>query len=93
VTVQAPELRIIDDATWTAAQKRKEKSAVGHPIHVHRRPKRLLSGLVRCGCCNSLYIVADGIYILLLADRGGPIADCTLIDSHRVLEAEHFRSR
>ena len=51
-----PELRIIDDATWTAVQARLDLYA-GKPSHQARRPKRLLSGLLRCGCCGGTYIL------------------------------------
>jgi DNA invertase Pin-like site-specific DNA recombinase len=42
-------LRIIDDRTWEAAQSlRKNISSASQ----HRRPKRLLSGLLACGSCG-----------------------------------------
>lgn len=47
-----PELRIIDDLTWNAVQAR--KAALGDkPAAYARRPKRLLSGLIKCGLCGS----------------------------------------
>lgn len=51
IAVAAPELRIIDDETWDAAQSIKSRRAA-FPVHVRRRPKRLLSGLARCGVCG-----------------------------------------
>jgi DNA invertase Pin-like site-specific DNA recombinase len=46
-----PELRILDDALWARVQARNaDLSAL--PAHRARRPKRLLSGLLKCGPCG-----------------------------------------
>ncbi len=50
----SPELRIVDDATWQAAQDRKH-AFKGIPAQQQRRPKHLLSGLLRCACCGGTY--------------------------------------
>ena len=47
-----PRLAIVDRDLFDAAQKRKADRAIGHPSH-HRRPKHLLSGLLRCGACGA----------------------------------------
>ena len=53
-----PELRLIDEETWAKVQAR--RSARGGPqLHHRRRPKRLLSGLLKCGCCEGSYIVVQ----------------------------------
>jgi site-specific DNA recombinase len=49
--VSAPHLRIISDETFQAAQKRKSERAQASP-GIRKRAKRLLSGLLRCGCCG-----------------------------------------
>ena len=49
--VAAPHLRIISDETFRAAQKRKSERAHVNP-GARKRAKRLLSGLLRCGCCG-----------------------------------------
>lgn len=56
ITADLPDLRIVDDATWTAAQSRRATAGGVHLSHA-RRPKRLLSGLLRCGVCGGSYIV------------------------------------
>lgn len=53
-----PELRIIDDALWQQAQARLTHYS-DRPSSQRRRPKRLLSGLLRCGCCGGSYILVQ----------------------------------
>lgn len=51
LVVEVPHLRIIDDATWAKVQAVKASHG-DFPLHVTRRPKKLLSGLLVCGCCG-----------------------------------------
>jgi DNA invertase Pin-like site-specific DNA recombinase len=51
-----PELRIVPEALWEAVSARRARFD-GTRAEQQRRPKRLLSGLVKCGCCGSNYIV------------------------------------
>lgn len=60
---EVPHLRIVSDEQWAAVQRRIEAGA-GKPFNRQKRPKRLLSGLVTCGCC-------DGNYIIISADLWG----------------------
>jgi site-specific DNA recombinase len=48
----APHLRIVSDELFAAAQTRKQLEKP-RAAHLHRRPKRLLSGLLRCGSCGA----------------------------------------
>lgn len=61
---EVPDLRIIDDALWQQAKAR--QSAIKRPhgtagdtvtnqFRDRTRPKYLLSGLTRCGCCSGGY--------------------------------------
>ena len=59
IVVDAPNLRIVPEELWGVAQAIR-KSAENYPSHVHRRPKRLLSGLMRCGQCGGPYVMRDG---------------------------------
>jgi DNA invertase Pin-like site-specific DNA recombinase len=52
----APELRIVSDDLWEAVSARRARFD-GTALLQQRRPKRLLSGLVKCGCCSGSYIV------------------------------------
>ena len=47
-----PQLRIIDDHLWGEVRAR-QKALTGIPKAHARKPKRLLSGLLRCGWCRS----------------------------------------
>ncbi|CAA7621083.1 recombinase family protein [Magnetospirillum sp. UT-4] len=56
VVKEMPELRIIPDALWERVQRLKQQNK-HYPTHRLRRPKHILSGLVRCGCCGASYTV------------------------------------
>ncbi len=57
-TIEAPHLRIVDNETWEQARRLKaERSNL--KTHMKRRPPHLLSGLLRCGCCDSGMSVHD----------------------------------
>lgn len=47
-----PELRIVDQELWEAVQSQKQDRTTTRP-HLQNRPKRLLSGLLKCGCCGA----------------------------------------
>ncbi len=51
-----PELRIIDAEIFTAAQAVKNERGHERPERA-RRPRHLLSGLLRCGCCGGGMVV------------------------------------
>lgn len=58
---EAPELRIVEAAIWDAVQAKRSERGGPH-LYQKRRPKRLLSGLLRCGCCGGSYsVVRDDI--------------------------------
>ena len=55
----APDLRIVDEDIWQKAQVvRAKRSGPVKGINKQRGPKRLLSGLVYCGCCGAKYNIA-----------------------------------
>jgi site-specific DNA recombinase len=61
ITVQVPELRIVDDDTWAAAQGVKQAHGGGaHKATPKRRQQHLLSGKIRCGACGATYVSRDG---------------------------------
>jgi site-specific DNA recombinase len=66
---QVPQLRIIDDETFEAAQHRRAQRALQGP-RGRIRPKRILSGLLRCGVCGAGMSKKD-------TDHGRPRLICT----------------
>lgn len=62
MTADLPELRIVDAETWETAQTRRADAGGAHLTH-RRRPKRVLSGLLRCGICGGSYIVRTRGYV------------------------------
>ncbi|MCO6185157.1 recombinase family protein [Rhizobium sp. L1K21] len=51
-SVDVPELAIIDQELFQQVQARKRERSLDLPHH-HRRPRHMLSGLLRCGACGS----------------------------------------
>ena len=64
-----PQLRIVDDDTFDAARRRRAKRALQDP-RARVRPKRILSGLLRCGVCGAGMSKKD-------TDHGRPRLICT----------------
>lgn len=56
----APELRIIDDATWEAAQAMKLRNGGGPKPQLRKSSSQLLSGLIVCSLCGAPYTARDG---------------------------------
>lgn len=58
---EVPELRIVDEPLWLAVRARyaqvSRAAAGGRPVGA-RRPVRLLSGLISCGCCGGPMAIA-----------------------------------
>jgi site-specific DNA recombinase len=68
VRIDVAELRIIDDALWTAVKERQRslavtyanvvtasRKAIAQALNATHRPRTLLSGLLVCGCCGGSY--------------------------------------
>ena len=99
-----PDLRIVDEDIWQKAQRvRAVRGVPLQQINKQRGPKRLLSGLVYCGCCGAKYNVATRDFMRCSArTNSGTCMDSRLMRvadlEHRVLSAleqelltdEHF---
>ena len=57
-TTAVPHLRIVDAAVFAAAQALMEARSHEAPSRA-RKPRHLLSGLLRCGCCGHALVVKD----------------------------------
>lgn len=58
-TTSVPHLRIVEAETFATAQIRmKERSHLKTPA-ARRKPRHLLSGLLRCGCCGGALVAKD----------------------------------
>jgi len=61
VVHDVPDLRIVDQALWDDVKARQASLAFdttgdsGNPMNDRRRPKHLLGGLIKCGCCGGGY--------------------------------------
>ena len=64
ITQTVPELRIVSEAIWSAAKARQSAMRADQPepaasplttARDRKRPRYLLSGLTRCGCCGGGY--------------------------------------
>lgn len=65
VEVAVPDLRIVDDALYEGAQaeleRRKRAPSAASPVG-SKRARHLLSGLIRCSCCESNYTISGNDY-------------------------------
>ncbi len=59
---EVPELRLIDNEAWSRVQGRRALKG-GPKLHHRRRPRRLLSGLLKCSCCGGTYTVVREEYM------------------------------
>ena len=63
VSQDVPALRIVDEQLWNKVQARLAEHS-GPPVTRRRRPRRLLSGLLKCGECG-------GTFTAIVGDRWG----------------------
>ena len=63
IVVERPKLRIVDQKLWDAVQARRraqgEAQMTVGKVRTGRGPKYLLSGLLKCGACESNYVMKD----------------------------------
>jgi site-specific DNA recombinase len=69
-TIEVPHLRIVDQGLFDQVQARKA-SVGGDHAHSAPRSRRVLSGLLRCGCCR-------GGMSIIGSDRSGPRIQCSV---------------
>jgi site-specific DNA recombinase len=88
IVTAAPELRILpDDVFADASQALSARSHVRTSGGSNRRPKRLLSGLVRCGACEAAMTVVNGGRLQCSAYRErGTCDNGTMVREDEVLE-------
>ena len=90
MTRDAEELRIVDDETFAAVQRIKTQRA--NNWRYVRRPRHLLSGLLKCGCCGSGYVVMS-------KDKRGLVIGCSraketgLCNNRRTLSLNAIETR
>jgi DNA invertase Pin-like site-specific DNA recombinase len=86
---EIPELRIVSDDLWQSVQAARESRAA-QPLTKRRRPRRLLSGLVKCGRCGGNFTnFANDRLSCSRAREAGTCSSTTVITAaeleHRVL--------
>ena len=76
VIAEVPELRIIDQHLWERAQVLKTRYA-SHAGNKRQTKKRLLTGLIKCGCCGGNMTIArkDRYYCAARREKGTCEAD------------------
>ena len=68
---EVPELRIVDEVLWQAVKDRQaglkrlhgRGAGVENSFRDRRRPKYLLSGLTKCGCCGGGYAMISASHV------------------------------
>jgi site-specific DNA recombinase len=62
ITTAVPDLRIVPAELFSAAQAIKSERGKEHPSH-SRRPRHMLAGLLRCGCCGSAMAINNVTHV------------------------------
>ncbi|MBB5730829.1 zinc ribbon domain-containing protein [Sphingomonas prati] len=100
-----PDLRIVDEVHWEATadevERRRRDPSTASPTG-RPRQKHLLSGLIKCSCCGSSYVISGkdyyrcigkkerGTCLNSLSVRKGPFETATLaVLHHGLLTEEH----
>ena len=85
--VDAPELRIIDDNLFEQANALKAKKGAKQAVK-SRKPRYILSGLTKCGCCGASYTIISNNRMGCAGyrERG----DC---DNNRTITRKHIEQR
>lgn len=90
----APELRILDDDLWSRVQARAGAISAA-PAGQKRKPKRLLSGLIRCVLCGGSMTLQGGKYACANHRERGTCPNSKIIRAEtveaRVLEGVRTR--
>ncbi len=73
VITEVPELRIIDQETWDKVRERQSRlNSKASSYQGKKRPKHLLSGIIKCGCCGSGYNkISQDLYGCFAARKKG----------------------
>lgn len=77
IEVPVPDLQIVSDDLWEAAQRRLAIDAAPRPVRgthafwERRRPQHLLTGKVMCGCCGRGFTAVGQDYLACRAARNG----------------------
>ncbi len=74
IIAAAPQLAIIDSATFAAVEARRAERSIPHPSYV-RKPRHVLSGLLKCGCCGASYTTVNRGRLICAGHRERK--DCT----------------
>jgi Recombinase zinc beta ribbon domain/Recombinase len=84
VRVQVPELRILSDVLWDKVQTTRRRYR-DQPTQNCRRPKRLLSGLLKCGQCGGAFtMVRPGKYGCATHREKGTCTNATQISASQL---------
>lgn len=86
---EVPELRIIEQDVWDAVRIERDKGSQHHASHL-RRPKHLLSGIGKCGCCGANWISIGTGRWACSAHREGGAAACI---NNRSITTPYYESR
>jgi DNA invertase Pin-like site-specific DNA recombinase len=86
IRMPAPELRLIDEALWARVQAR-NAALSATPGPYARRPRRLLSGLIRCGACGAAMTLQDRLRYVCSGRRERGTCDNAVYAHARDVEA------
>ncbi len=92
IVKDVPKLRIIDETLWNRVKERQRQvkhtpSGETRKPWDRRRPRYLLSGLTKCGCCGGGYVQISGTHLGCATARNKGLCDNRQAISRAALEA------
>ncbi len=85
---EVPELRIVDEDVWAKVQAKRSERGGGPHLDHRRRPKWLLSGLLKCGCCGGSYSIVNKDFL-----RCSTLTNSRGCDNMRLVKTGHVEER
>ena len=80
VIKEVPDLRLVDQDLWEAAKARQaDLDKAGPTFNTKKRAKYVFSGLIKCGCCGSSYVMRNAYQLMCATAHNKGTCDNRLV--------------